>query len=570
MKYSKLVDLYEFLEKTPAKLKKRDAIAEVFKKAETGVLSKLALLVQGKLFPAWDEREIGVAGKMMIKTIALAAGFPEKEIVSRFNKIGDLGLVAEELVGQKKQRTLFQRGLTVDKVFENLQRVALEEGARSQDRKMKLVSELITSASPKEAKYIVRTVLEELRVGVAEGIIRDAIAEAFGIPKEVVEGAWFLKPDYSEIIKIAKERGEEGLKKVKLELGVPVHVLLAERSPDLKTAVEKFEHSVMEFKFDGARCLVHKKGEKIWLFTRRLEDVTKAFPDIVELAKKSLKPKECIVDGEMIGLDSKTHHPVPFQMLSTRIKRKHDIHRAAKETPVQVNLFDMIYLDGKNLFGLALKERRNLLERSVNPSPGKFQLAEQLVTRDLKEADSFYKEALKAGHEGLIVKSLDAVYQPGRRVAGGWLKVKPIMETLDLVVIGATHGTGKRTGWLGSFILGCRDPETGKFLECGMMGTGVKEKKTTPEDVTFKELSEMLKPHIISEKGNEVKVKPKTVIEVAYEEIQKSPKYSSGFALRFPRFLRLRHMERGPEESDTINRIKKIYGMQRGRGHKKA
>jgi DNA ligase-1 len=181
----------------------------------------------------------------------------------------------------------------------------------------------------------------------------------------------------------------------------------------------------------------------------------------------------------------------------------------------------------------------------------------------MKEADTFYKEALKAGHEGLIVKNLEAKYQSGRRVSGGWLKVKPVMESLDLVITGATWGTGKRVGWLGSYILSCRDPDTGKFLECGMLGTGVKEKKTNAEDVTLQDMTKLLKPYIEFEKGNEVKIKPKVVIEVACEEIQKSPTYSSGYALRFPRFIRIR-IDKGADEADTTQRIDALFEMQKG------
>jgi DNA ligase-1 len=236
-----------------------------------------------------------------------------------------------------------------------------------------------------------------------------------------------------------------------------------------------------------------------------------------------------------------------------------------KEIPVQLHVFDIIYLEGKMLFDLRLAERIKLLRKVIRPIPGKLLFAEQLVTKDLKAADTFYRKALAAGQEGLIVKNLDARYMPGRRVAGGWLKVKPVMETLDLAIIGATWGTGKRAGWLGSFILGCRDPATGKFLECGMLGTGIKEKKTKPTDVTFADMTKALRPHIISEKTGVVKIKPKITVEVAYEEIQKSPTYTSGWALRFPRFIRLRTLEKPPQQADTKQRIEHLYQIQKGK-----
>jgi DNA ligase-1 len=462
------------------------------------------------------------------------------------------------------------RELSVEKVFDNLQKLASVGGKGSQDSKISLIKELISSANPKEAKYIVRTVLEQMRVGVAEGVLRDSIASAFFDTSNAqekkkiisaIEWAWFVRPDYAEIAKIAKERGMRGLEKVSVEVGKPYQVLLAEKAGDLNEALKTFERPVLEFKYDGARVCIHKKGRRLWFYTRRLEDVTKQFPDLAELAMKGIKAEECIIEGEMLGIDKKSGSPLPFQLLSQRIKRKYDIDHMAREIPIQVNLFDIVYLDGKDLFSEPLEKRRDILESVLKVIPGKFELAEKLATKDIKEAEKFYERALKAKQEGVMVKNLEATYQPGRRV-GYWLKVKPIMETLDLVITGAEWGTGKRTSWFGTFILSCRRGDD--FAECGMMGTGIKEKKTDDSDVTFDELTEQLKPHITSKKGNEVKVKPKIVVEVAYEEIQKSPTYSSGFALRFPRLLRVR-ADKSPEEADDVGRIERLYSQQRGR-----
>lgn len=567
MEYSKLVDLYEYLEQTPSRLKKTDAIAEFLRKAETDVLEKVVLMVQGRVFPSYSEMEIGVADKMMIKVVASSTGFPEREVVKEFRETGDLGLSVEELMKRKKQTTLVSRKLGVEKVFENLRKLASVEGKGSQDVKISLVKELISNAKPKEAKYIVRTVLEQLRIGVAGGVLRDSIAGAFFPKKEgdekketirTIEWAWFLRPDYSEIARIAKEEGIKGLRKVSVEMGKPYHVLLAEKSKDLKEALAKFERPSLEFKYDGARVCIHKKGETFWFYTRRLENVTKQFPDLLELARKGIKAKYCIIEGEMLGVNKKTGNPLPFQMLSQRIKRKYDIEKTMKEIPIQVNLFDVVYHNGKQLFSETLEKRIKILENIVKPIQGKFQLAERLVTKDLKEAEKFYKRALMNKQEGVIIKNLDAKYQPGRRV-GYWLKVKPIMETLDLVITGADWGTGKRASWLGSFVLSCRKGD--EFLECGMMGTGIKEKG---EGVTFKDLTEQLKVCMEKEEGKHVKIKPKIVVEVAYEEIQKSPNYSSGYALRFPRLLRIRS-DKSPEDIDGVDRIEKLYCQQRGR-----
>ncbi len=564
MLYSDLAEVYSSLEKTAKKLEKAEIISKLLKKTEAKSLESVVLLLNGRVFPGWSQKELGVANQIMIKAIAKAFGLKDEEVVKAFNKSGDLGLTAEQLAHSKKQKSLASKRLSVEDVFYGLQQIASESGKGSQEKKLGNITNLLSSASPLEAKYIVRTVLEQLRVGIAEGIIRNAIAKAFEVSPKTVENSWFLNPDYGYIATLAKEKGEKGLKKVEIRVGMPIMVSLAEKAPDLKSALEEAKNPALETKYDGARIEIHKNGNDISLFTRRLENVTKQFPDLVELAKKAVKAKECIIDGECIGINPKTGKSVPFQVLSQRIHRKYDIEKATKEIPIQMNVFDIVYLDGKLLFDRTLKERREILEKTIKIIPEKFQLASQLVTKDLKKAEEFYKKALALGEEGLIVKNLDALYQPGRRVAGGWYKVKPTLENLDLVIIGAIWGTGRRAGWMGSLILGCRDPDTGKFLECGMLGTGIKEKKTVPGDVTFEQMTKSLKPYVESEKGNEIKIKPKIVIEVASEEIQKSPNYPSGFALRFPRFIRIRE-DKSPEEADTLERIKALYEIQRGR-----
>lgn len=637
MEYNKLADFYEKIENISGKIEKTEVIADFINRVDTNILPILCKLIQGKVFADWETSELGFAIKMMIKAITISTGFHEDYVVKLFNETGDLGKTAEELIKRKKQQTLFRKKLDVVKVFNNLKLLPKTEGEGSVDRKIKLVVELLSSAEPKEARYIVRSVLEELRVGVAEGILRDAIAKAFfvefvsdvkkaesivnrvkgktiaveknfpikenkdnnfifmsfneikDIPSEknkceidyvfcskkkfcdyrnkeiinTIEWAWFLRSDYGEIASIAKRDGLEGLRKVNIKIGNPVHVLLAEKAKSLEDAINTYERVAIEIKYDGMRAQIHKNNRDVWIFTRRLENVTKQFPEIVDMVKKNVEANTCIIEGEVIGID-KNNKPLPFQVLSQRIHRKYDIDIMVEKIPTQVNLFDIIYLNGEMLFNRKFEERRRILRNIINIVNGKFQLAEQIVGKDIDKARKFYEDALKNGQEGVMVKNLDAFYQPGRRVAGGWLKVKPVMETLDLVIVGAEWGTGKRAGWFSSFVLACRDPVTGNFLECGMMGTGVKEKKTSIKDITFQDLTNILKKYIEKEEGKLVKIKPKLVVEIAYEEIQKSSNYTSGYALRFPRLVRIRE-DKGSEDIDTIDRIKNLYNMQRGR-----
>ncbi|RLG18791.1 DNA ligase [Nanoarchaeota archaeon] len=572
MKFSEVADIYEKLEKTTKRLELTAIIRDFIKRVDSEHLPKVLLLLCGEIFPKYSDKEVGIASQLMIKAISLATGLSEAEVENSWKELGDLGLAAEKALKERKQFTLLREEITVEKIFQNLEKCAELTGPGTVDKKISLVAELISNASPKEAKYIVRLILGELRVGVAEGIIRDAIAQAFLIKdlsnrKEVeeatkaVEYAWNILSDFGEVARIAKEEGINGLRKVKPVLGKPIQLMLGEKAPSIQEVLKEFGKLAAEWKYDGMRAQCHKKGDKVWIFTRRLEDVTKQFPDLVKLCKECLIPNECIVEGEVLGIDPKTGYPLPFQVLSQRIHRKYEIERMVKEIPIQMNLFDVVYVDGETFFDKPFKERRKILEKIVKVKKGKFQLAKQIVTDSLEELEKFYHEALNAKQEGIFLKVLNSPYMFGRRV-GGWYKIKPVMETLDLVIVGATWGTGKRAGWLGSFVLACRDESTGKFLRCGMLGTGIKEKKENPEDVTFEDLTELLKPHIIKESGTHVERAPYLVVEDAYQEIQKSPNYESGFALRFPRLVRIR-FDKSPDECDTVERVKKLYEMQK-------
>lgn len=562
MEYSTLVQTYEKLEAVSSKLAKTDIIANFLKAVPEEALPKVVLLLQGRVFPSYSPYELGIATQMMIKSISKATGFSTDQVEEKFKKTGDLGLSAEQCIKSKKQVSLLRKKLTVDHIFENLQKLATITGEGSQERKLNLISELLISSQPTEARYIVRTILGELRVGAAEGIIRDAIVKAFLVNEhttkegkekaiEAVEYAWNILSDFGEVARIAKEKKIAGLEKVKPQLGKPIQVMLGLAAENIESVTKEFGKVVAQQKYDGMRMQGHKKGNKIWIYTRRLEDVTTQFPDVVDLCQKGLKIEGCIVEGEVLGI--KDGKPVPFQVLSQRIHRKYDIDKMVKEIPVQVNLFDVVYLNGQTLFNKPLLERWKILEKNVKPIPEKFQLAKQIVTDDVKELEKFYDDAVKERQEGLMLKIPNAPYTFGRHV-GTMYKIKGVMENLDLVVISATWGEGIRANWLTSYEVACKDPDTGKFLSVGMVSTGLTEDQ-------YKQMTKLLKPLIVSEKGKTVFVRPKIVIEISYQEIQKSPNYESGMALRFPRFVRFR-FDRSSEEADIIERVRQLYKSQ--------
>jgi DNA ligase-1 len=568
MDYSVLAETYEKLEKVPSKISKAEILADLFKKAPTEELPKVVLMIMGRVFPTNSEYELGIANQMMLKTIAKASGFSVSEVEQKFKKTGDLGLAAEECAKGRKQSTLLKKKLSVDYVFGSLRKLPFATGQGSQEKKLNIIAELLLSSQPKEARYIVRTAIENLRVGAAEGIIRDAIVNAFLLKGETskerkkeitgaVDYAWNIISDFGEIARIAKEKGIEGLKRPRLEIGKPIQVMLAEKAGSMEEVFKEFKELFIETKYDGMRAQIHKKGNEVWVYTRRLENLTKQFPDLVEFCKKGLTAKECIVEGEVLGISSKTKLPLPFQVLSQRIHRKYGIEQMKKEIPIQINLFDVIYVDGKLLVDMPFIERRKILEKIIRPIPGKLQAAEQLFTSDIRKAEKFYKKALDAKQEGAMLKVPTSTYVFGRHV-GGWYKIKPIMETLDLVIIGATWGEGKRSKWLSSYVLACREPDSGKFLECGMMSTGLTEEE-------YENMTKVLKPLVLIEKGKNVEIKPKVVVETGYQEIQKSPNYTSGFALRFPRLVRIRQ-DRSAEDADTIDRVVELFKSQGRRG----
>ena len=552
MKYAELADLYRRLEKTTLKTLKTRFVAEFLKKTPDELLDIVPYLILGKVFPDWDERELGVGEKLLIKAVSMATGVSEREIEDSVKDTGDLGESVALAIKKKKQRSFFSQPLTIKRVYDAFVRVAEASGERSQDRKMKYLANLFMDAGPEEGKYIARTVLGTMRTGVAEGLLRDAIAEAFKVKPELVERAYMLTSDFGYVVKVAKLEGDGGLSKVEIQVGKPIRPMLAQNAANVKEALtEMGGKAAFEIKYDGARVQVHRDGEEVVIYSRRLENVTKSIPDVVEAIKESLKADKVIVEGELVAV-GEGGRPRPFQFVLRRFRRKYNIDEMIEKIPLELNLFDILYVDGEALINLPFSERRKRLEETVAESE-KIKLAVQLVTDSADEAQEFYEKALELGHEGVMAKRLDSVYEPGNR-GKKWLKVKPTMEDLDLVIIGAEWGEGRRAHLLGSFLVAAFDPHSGEFVPVGKVGSGF-----TDEDLA--EFTKMLKPLIVKEEGKYVEIEPKVVIEVTYQEIQKSPKYRSGFALRFPRYVALRE-DKSPEEADTIERVAQLYELQ--------
>jgi DNA ligase 1 len=567
MDYLEFVEVYEKLFSTSKRLEKESILAGFLKKLAKNGESEWIYLLRGRAFADYDDREFGVSGKLAIKSISSTFGIKESDIMKEYRKIGDIGEIAEKFAGKKKQSSLFSKKLTVEKVFGNLRKLVEMSGKGAVKRKMDLISDLFVNASAKEAKYIARTLIGQLRIGVADATVRDAIAESL-FPEEKkemsskIELAYDMSNDFASVFEAAK-KGKKALEKIQIVVGRPMNVMLPVKVTELDEAFRICgKPAAIEHKYDGFRVVISKKNGKIELHTRRLENVTNQFPDVVKVIKENVKAKEFILDSEVVGFDPRTKKMKPFEAISQRIRRKYDIEKLEKDLPVEVNVFDVVYYDGKSLMNVSFKERRKVLEKIIKEVKLKIRPSRQIVTGDEKVADKFYKEALKIGEEGIMVKNLEANYQQGRRV-GFIVKLKPAVADLDLVITGAEYGSGKRAGWLTSYIVACKDGD--KFVDVGKVSSGLKELEGS-EGTTYDQMSRLLKPLITSEEGKEVSVKPKIIVAVTYQNIQKSPSYSSGYAMRFPRITSYRP-DKALKEIATLKEIEKeVRRGQRGRG----
>ena len=555
MEYSKLVEIYQSLSETTKMLEKRAIIADFLKGIGSDEIEASVLLLEGRLFPESDKRKIGIGTQLILKSISKVSGKTDSDLNNQWAKIGDLGLVAE-----KNMSSSTQRKLTIKHVFNNLRKLSEISGNGSTVKKIGLISELLGSSNGVGSKYIVRTCLEDLRTGAGFGILRDAVADAFDVDVKNVQKAYDLTTDLSRVVIVAKTKGDVGLEKISLNVGTPIKVMLFKKVESVEEGFEVVgSPAIIDYKYDGFRLQIHRSNNEFKLFTRNLEDVTTQFPDIIELVKTDVKSKNYIIDCEVVGYDKDAKTWKPFQEISQRIKRKYRIGEMIKEVPVMIFAFDLIGLNGKNLIDVPFKDRRGKLARIISESPFAVNLAKEITTSSIEKGQKFYEEALRVGAEGVMMKNLEGVYKPGSRVGFG-VKIKPVMETLDLVIVGGAWGTGKRVNWISSFILACRTEDG--FEEIGKIGTGFKEKEGL--GVSFNKMTELLKPFIVSESGRNVKIKPGVIIEVKYEEIQKSPNYGSGYALRFPRFVRLRD-DKNLKDVDNLKRILKLSSAQRGR-----
>jgi DNA ligase-1 len=550
--FKALAELCEKLEATRKRLLMIDLVADFLKRLNAQEVEPAVSMILGRPFPKWSQQALDVSWATLSEIIRRAADVEWKFFMEAFGKTGDVGSAAKKVFEEskvKRQASLFERTLTITEVRRSFEAIAEAAGYGAREKKERLIEALLSLASPLEAKYLVKIFIGEMRTGFHEGLMEQAVSKAFQIPLEAVQKASMIVGDIGEVAAIAKTEGKEGILKVGFKVFRPVKLMLAQMASDVAEALK--EHggkTAFEYKLDGARVQIHKQGENVRIFSRRLTDVTESLPEIADVVKENVKAEESILEGEVIAVDGEGH-PIPFQHLMRRFKRVHAIQDMAEAIPVKLYLFDILYLNGKSLISTSYLQRRQILSENAGNIP----LTKQIITDKIEEAEQFLKEAIDAGHEGLMAKKVDSPYTPGIR-GKRWLKIKPTLEPLDLVIVAAEYGYGRRHEWLSDYYLAARDSETGEFLIIGKTFKGL-------TDAEIIEITNRLKELTIKEELRRVFVLPKIVVEVAYNEIQKSPKYKCGMALRFARINRIRE-DKTPEEADTIEKVREIYERQ--------
>lgn len=438
---------------------------------------------------------------------------------------------------------------TILDVWNGLREISRLRGPGSRERKLAILRGLLAGMSDLEKQWFLKQLMGEMQHGVNEGLVLEAVAELTGASIDEVQRTLMLLGRLGDIVDLAVRGGGDAIKSVRLQVFRPVRPMLAEMCYDLEQLLKESEKPMgFEYKFDGARVQIHVKNGEVRIFSRRMSDVTGSLPDIVQAVKEfSSRFREVVLDGEVVAVDE-TGRPMPFQELLRRFRRLRGVEEEAERIPLKLWVFDILYLDSQELLDTPYQERRGLLEKLI---PEEY-LAPRIVTSSLGEAQGFMRKAMEEGHEGLMAKSLNSPYRPGRREKL-WLKIKPA-DTLDLVIAAADWGHGRRTGWLSNYHLAAYNPETGEFEVVGKTFKGL-------TDEEFEWMTKRLLGLKIGDDGYTVTVRPRIVVEVAYNEIQRSPKYRSGYALRFARITRIR-ADKAPEEADTIQRIRELYEWQ--------
>jgi DNA ligase-1 len=580
MLFQELAQVYEQVEARSSRLEMTDILANFFRKVDCASLPKVIYLTQGQLYPDFYPNKLGLADRLLLRTIVMATGMREEHIQEIWLKEGDPGIVAQKVFQTRKQRMLFSEPLTLERVYDGLVKITEAEGGGSQDLKMKLLAKLLSDATAEEAKFISRIVSGKMRLGVAAMTVVDALAIAFATKEErdAVERAFNISSDLGKVGQVICSKGMQSVKEMKVQVGSPIRAMLAERLPSPKEILEKTGgKAAFEYKYDGVRVQAHITRNGITLYSRRLEDLTAQFPDVAKALRKSFKGDSAIIEGECVPVDLNTGEMLPFQEVSHRRGRKHGLKDAIEDYPVKVFLFDCVLLDGDDLTSRPFLERRGLLERSFERTD-EVRFSEMKVLDNERDVEDFFQEALKDGCEGLMAKSVEgsSVYRAGSR-GFLWIKYKKeyrseMTDTVDLVVVGAFAGRGKRAGVYGALLMATYNDKDDVFETVCKLGSGF-------DDATLAKLPELLEKHRSLSPHQRVRSKmeadywfePAVVLEVLGAEITISPIHTTamskiregaGLAIRFPRFTGRIREDKDARGATTSAELEAMYRRQ--------
>ena len=578
MEFSIIAEIFEKMEKTSKRTELTEILVELLQKTPKKIIPIIVYLLQGVIRPNFEGVELGIAEKLAIRAISKSSCLPIKKIEDGYRDNGDLGITASNILKLKTQTTFTAEEITIERVYETLFKIAKLEGKGSQDLKMKYISSLLNDATPLEAKFVLKILLSTLRLGIAENTVMDALAIAFTGKKEnkeQIENAYNVSSDLGKVSLIVATNGIDEIKKFKISLFNPIRPMLADRAKSEQEVIKKMpELFAAEYKLDGERVQIHIQANKIILFSRRLENITQYYPDIVENVRKSLDIHEGVFEAEIVPINENTGEFLPFQELMHR-RRKYNLIKAVSQYPITVNFFDVLYFDKKDCLNLEYSERRKILERVVNEDNFSKLIPMKFIKSENEIVD-FLENSINAGCEGLMLKTPNALYRAGTR-GSNWLKLKreyrnELGDSLDLIVIGAYFGRGRRTGLYGTLLLGTFNPETNNFPSICKVGTGFTDEsldqlyQILSNKVTLKKNSK-----IVSEMEADVWFEPELVLEIVASEITLSPihktgmdliRKNSGFALRFPKFTGKIRYEKTVEDASTYEEVLALYKKQ--------
>ena len=579
MKFAEIAEFFERMEITSKRLELTEILVELLKNTPIDVISKVTYLIQGKLRPNFEGVELGIAERLAMKAISKSAGVSMKKIEDDYKVGGDLGVTAANILKQKTQTTFSAESITLERVYDTLFKIAKLEGKGSQDMKIKYISSLLNDATTNESKFILKILLGTLRLGIAENTLMDALAIAFTDEKSnrvLIENAYNVSSDLGYVSEVVAKQGINGIKKFEIAIFNPIRPMLADRVKSEEDAIKKFQDEfAAEYKLDGERAQIHKKGDEIIIFSRSLEKITQYYPDIVEKIPNLLICDECILEAEVVAINEDTGNFLPFQELMHR-RRKYKLEKAVSDYPITVNFFDILFLNGKKIIDLPYLERRSNLLKIVKDD--KFvKVIPMSIIKNEGDVLEILENSINSGCEGLMLKMLQSPYRAGMR-GSNWLKLKreyqnELGDSLDLIVIGAFFGKGRRTGRYGTLLLASYNSENDTFPSICKVGTGF-------TDESLDQLYQILSPNVTIKKNSKIEsdmnadvwFEPSLVIEIVASEITLSPIHKTGFnilrkesglALRFPKFTGKVRSEKNVEDASTDEEVIALYKSQK-------